>query len=622
MKKGRYWLALSVVLSVFTAGLLIGVGTHKSMAWPFIGGQHLGFFERNFDTCSSSRTCQNVLSGGVNPSNLGTYNASDFVNRINGYLYGNGQDPVGAAFIVLTMLGYDQSQYGNWGSSGWGGVSFARTQFSRWEALVRSYDAAGRANFNAYVSYTINTYYQSGPFDVSWYSQNEAKTWAIVFTSPGGGQYIIKHDCGNPIGDMTGLPVLPPPIDFDITGYTTLAPGDANPKPGDTITFDHYVKNNGPTSTSPTGIWWASWDDSKSTWVGTGGGAVGVMSAGQVSHVAKEEYTVLAGTPPGTKICRIVGWDPVNSEGAHDGRGSPVCATVAYDFSLTPIINPTISSGGDIAEVGDKITFTYLVRNTGLTMSKTATCSIYAKTFAGSHDATNPPAASPPAGWSGGPATGCPRTFPLNATTTLVPETVDATPMNSSVCRSLYVSPESETSNATKGAEVCVKVAAKPYVKTYGGDLSAGGGVETSTTSCAQTAKAGIVGWNTRNANFTGASSQYAAFALSTINDVATTQGGGGAAAPSGLAFGNTVTNIASGVFGGQFSSVPCIHNYYGDKPPTATPIAVDSTSVSLASGSYSKAGNLTITGGSVGASKRINIYVNGNVYISGPINF
>jgi hypothetical protein len=204
---------------------------------------------------------------------------------------------------------------------------------------------------------------------------------------------------------------------------------------------------------------------------------------------------------------------------------------------------------------------------------------------------------------------------------------------NQTICRSLFVSPASGTV-ASRGFEACVYVAAKPFVSVRGGDVSAGGGVATSANCNTTNSNAAIIGWNSRNASngYQGAGVQYAAYALSTILDVATSAGNsaGTVAPPDGLSFSNTSANVtvANGIFGGKLGSAPCIPDYYGTLPPSGgySPINSASVSAALPSGVHFRGVNtrqdLTLTGGTINPGSRVSVYVNGDVYINGSIKY
>ena len=141
-----------------------------------------------------------LISSDYGSPNLGNVNDVDsFVSVIssclNGGPCGSKNGPVAASYIILTMLG-----------DGNHSVNEARTQFGNWEGKVRAYAAAGRLNFNAVDTYTINTMMVSrgNPEDVVSYPET-ITTNSIVFSNPDGTKYAIKKDCANPVGNESPL---------------------------------------------------------------------------------------------------------------------------------------------------------------------------------------------------------------------------------------------------------------------------------------------------------------------------------------------------------------------------------------------------------------------------------
>ncbi|MEK7152499.1 MAG: hypothetical protein AAB834_01000, partial [Patescibacteria group bacterium] len=237
------------------------------------------------------------------------------------------------------------------------------------------------------------------------------------------------------------------------------------------------------------------------------------------------------------------------------------------NFNLTPAIGTLVNgSTGSVAQVGDTVRFTFTVRNTGTTTSTSTACNTYATTYAGYHAGGSPP----PGGSPAGPPPGCPRNFPVGTTTVATQDIVIVT-ANQTICRTLTVNPATYGGGLRTTNEVCVIVANQPYLKVYGGDISAGNGLETAPSTCTNYANASVTTWNKRAAgSYAGAGVQYAGFALRTITDFATAQGNaGGAPVPIGLSFANTATNVGIGNFGGTFGSVPCIPDYWDRRPAT-----------------------------------------------------
>lgn len=288
------------------------------------------------------------------------------------------------------------------------------------------------------------------------------------------------------------------------------------------------------------------------------------------------------------------------------------------NFNLNPSISPTVNgTPGSVAQVGDTVRFTFTVNNTGTTQATNINCNTYATQYPGYHAGGSPP----PGGSPAGPNPGCPRNFPVGSTIVATQDVAIAAE-NQTICRTLTVNPATFGGSARTTNEVCVIVAAKPYLKVFGGDISAGSGLETAPDTCTNNNNAAVISWNKRAAGgYAGAGAQYATFALSRITDFATAQGNvGGAPVPQGLSFGNTATNVGTGNFGGNFGSVTCIADYYARRPATTSGLPANVTA--MTTGAYAGSGNVTMTGGNVNPGEKISVYIDGNLYITSNITY
>lgn len=168
-----------------------------------------------------------------------------------------------------------------------------------------------------------------------------------------------------------------------------------------------------------------------------------------------------------------------------------------------------------------------------------------------------------------------------------------------------------------------ITIGYKPYFHVNGGDIQVGNGFSSAGgNTCGQTADASIVGWNQNSGSFTGAGTQYAAYALGLISYYATAQQQSGEH-PSGLAFANTSgVDTSSGTYGGNFGGYSaCIPDYYGSMPASAQ--AYNGSNVtSLSSGSYKISGDYTLGSTNISSHDRIVLYVNGDVQLNGDITF
>lgn len=435
---------------------------------------------------------------------LDVTNVDNFISTMRSLLYGGGNDAMGAAFLIDTMMKQNGSSFGTVAK----GITFAKNNFDTWEDQVRRYNTNGDVAWNQLVTY--NAPFQNSARskiikndDIFYKKLDDETQRTIVFTNSDGTHYRIKKNCGNLVGTPKGLDPLP-------------------------------------------------------------------------------------------------------------------------NYNLTPNVGVTVNGGttDGVAQVGDTIKFTYAVSNSTGQASDTTTCTIYGASYTGYHDQPASPETVNNNGYVP-PGTGCPRTFAGNSNVTLATETITASTFNQTICRSLFVNPYKAGAGA-KGDETCIVVAAKPYVRVFGGDVSAGNGISTGTsTACTPKESASINTWNNGGTTFTGAGTQFAALALGTIDDFSTAQKAvNNTSLPSGLAFSNTDNGDD---YGGNFGSLPCIPDYYSQAANTTTQSSPLSLS-SLGTGSYKVTGNLTLPGGNIAGvinpGNRITVYVDGDVYIGGDIKY
>jgi hypothetical protein len=616
-----------VVLGAFCA-FLVGYGA-TTLAFPSGGvngrGEYNGYFTNVNDTQGTYVLPQDYAGYAI-PSAINS--ASEFINfikytklDIDGNGSGNAQEKTGAAYIIHTMIGSPAGSRNRPPTS---------AQIAEWERRVNYASSQGRISWSTSYSYKINSFYQGAkgggsPNDDAMYDDPGSTTHAIVFrNSAGNVAYALRRECANPVGNSS-LGPIPDDVSFNMDGHTTVS--STSPKPGDTITFRNYVKNLGP-GAAPS-VRWTTYNSTPSPDVTLTSGGPNSYADNQERNVHNENYTVPAGTAPGTRICREVGYTPDTAAGG-SGRGAEVCATVRYDFGLTPAINIVVNgtaSTGSFAEVGDKVEFVYTVRNTGSTVSQSTNCSIFGRNTSGYRALPGSADTSSTSGYVA-PGTGCPRTFPRGSTTTLVTETIDpiaAGQTNTTLCRSLSINPIAP-SGGTGSTIGCISIANKPYLRAYGGDVSAGNGQGGASGTCTNNGQAAVVGWNSGSgASYAGAGGQFGVIALRQIYDFASAQGNtGGAPAGSGLAFANTAPS--GSLFGGSFGSVPCITDYYATNTnSTLTSISSPVGLAALPDGAYratAPVGQAVQIGGTYPSSKRAVVYVDGDVLITSDIKF
>lgn len=217
------------------------------------------------------------------------------------------------------------------------------------------------------------------------------------------------------------------------------------------------------------------------------------------------------------------------------------------------------------------------------------------------------------------------------------------------LCMDVTISPNGSNVNSNPNwnlighasDHVCVEIVAKPYMKVYGGSVSAGNNYPGQ--PC-RNPNASVMGWNKGDNgepagdSFRGAGAQLAVFAQDQIKGFASAQGskgwGGFATAPSGLSFANASTrpDNTQQVYGTAFADNTCISDYYGSLPTDArTWSSLAAANDVVRSGEpnpvFKANGPLVLNGTPDNSANRITLgnntklYVDGDVYITGDIN-
>jgi hypothetical protein len=169
---------------------------------------------------------------------------------------------------------------------------------------------------------------------------------------------------------------------------------------------------------------------------------------------------------------------------------------------------------------------------------------------------------------------------------------------------------------------VCtVYLAATPYLKVYGGDVSAGTASDINNLHQCTDSSAGIDTFNQGGSPYAGSGTQLAAFAVNVITGFASAQNdnGSGTSPPIGLTFSNT-----SGGYGGSFGASPsdCSADYYNQGLTSASTQYTDAGDILTSNffdnnpaGIYA----FNVNGGTINTTN-IPVGYNITLYSSGPI--
>lgn len=299
-----------------------------------------------------------VIPGGVPANDIDTL-INMITSRANNI--GGGwsiQDIRGAQFIVQTMRG----GFKNYPSP---------AEVQDWADRVRSLVAnGGSINFDAPISFNINSYYQPANQDDAFYDINHGayiwQPWAIdpdgqltgnsigFYNSSGQLLYAIRRACGNPLNHFPnnegGIPDaipynLVPLINVSISGNS---PSSA--EPGDPITFDYRVNSttgsdSANTTCSTNNVNHSGYFTTPASPEGggtpIGNGCPRVFPGNSSTQIASE--TVIA--PANTTVCRTLFVNPATPSG--NTVGTEVCVPVS-NKPYVKVFGGDVSVGGGL----------------------------------------------------------------------------------------------------------------------------------------------------------------------------------------------------------------------------------------------------------------------------------
>lgn len=349
------------------------------------------------------------------------------------------------------------------------------------------------------------------------------------------------------------------PYDWSIS--TTSSADRTTAKPGDTITWTHTVKNDGPTETDEN----VTYHYQNRQDLGSGTGTNNTLSSGTASGTIKtftSTYLVTQSDVGKNNLCRATSASPKKEDDSGWVESSQACVSVPYKYTLAPLV--TLNPSG-VVEAGAIINITPSVSNSGPTNSRNTNWEL-------TQILVDPDKDIPP-GASGGasPKDPCGTYFKVpgiinscstkakgvavfneNDTTSYVSGdqfqsstyTTADLPAGSKVCYSLAVKHYSEDSSIDQwmySNPVCVIVVKKPKTQIWGGDLWSGNSIDTGTSV------KDVSGIHTF-----GSWVEYGVFAKNSISGTAS---GSAFAGTSGLTGNNPICNYSTLMFTSAGSS-------------------------------------------------------------------
>lgn len=379
------------------------------------------------------------------PSNYTKWYGSDgYGSNASDIAYDEANNKWGAAYIIQTMRG-------NNNGSGWDHSFPTSSDITNWETLINQ-SGVTYSNLEAYTDPNdINTRIDpsdSNKYDI--YQFSEGGTFdSIVFYAKVNGvnvkQYVVKRACGNPLGNLPGIPLL----NYSLTPRLSLA-SSSTIDLGQTVYLDRYVDNSGPAASNST-----TWELDRSI----NGGSYTKIDSGSQQFNASPATTNLGrygdsdtNKNLGDKLCYILIVTPHSStdNSTYPSR-PPVCVTIvkhpkvqilggdlilggsAYGY-LSPVGGKTYGSwveyaiyaGGTINNVASGSTF-----NNG--MASATTCSFSKLSFTYGVTSGNGSTCATIGGYNYNHLPNVPGSFPVNSSTPVLNGTVDLASKSSGV---------------------------------------------------------------------------------------------------------------------------------------------------------------------------------------------
>lgn len=270
---------------------------------------------------------------------------------------------------------------------------------------------------------------------------------------------------------------------------TSASADKSSAKPGDTITWTHGIKNEGPLSTTRNVTYYYQ----NRQGLGGAKGSNHTFTAGKLKD-AHEEFTsnyVVKQDDVNTYLCRITVASPKSFVSNDATESSEACVFIPYNYSL----DPTITGSQTISEGADRIELSPVVTNAGPTKSRTTNWEV--TMFAvpsGSSVPAGGNSAQKPVDYYGFAASTVAKSkdvFAVGSTGLAVdPHLIGEYPIGTKICYGLSVEPRTHNDNRWRHSQPhCLTIGKKPKVQLWGGDLRVGSGVVTSNIRTSITTK-------------------------------------------------------------------------------------------------------------------------------------
>lgn len=469
-----------------------------------------------------------------------------------------------AAFTILAMLGVDGPSTGGIAN----GVQMAKDRFSEWDARVRSYGAAGRINFSYNFTFSTNTAYRQG--DILWRNDTDTAE-SIVFTLQDGSHVAIKKSCAN----LVGAAYLPS-VDYNLSASSSV--NRSTVTPGQRITWSHELRNNGSGATTGNTYSYLGMSGFSDPDWRTGANRQTTPAGAGIGPIRSWSYNIYDARPDdvGKTLCQWVEFDPVNSAGARDGRSTPACVSVPYDYRLTPTIT-NITDGDMIESNAGNIPIQGRITNSGATKSHPdidwQVTQIRYRPTATIVRASGGVSADPACAYFGTPGASCDRLeygreaggFDRGESKWYTATgNLGDVEVGTRLCYAMSVRRGSSTNPDWRHSQLyCLVVGKLPKVQVYGGDLIVGRGYN---SAGAKISKGVITSSSDKGGTFYGSWSEYAIIPSGQILGMASASGYAGGTSTKSLCNTSNPLNLLSFSNAQKTGSAPatCNNNSVG----------------------------------------------------------
>ena len=325
------------LFAILTASMLTAsLTTTKATADPGPRAEGYGYFTNDLINLNGTSPLSRVIQQGITGH---TGSKAEFIRYIEGLRNGgDAQDRTGAQFIIQLMrksgprvLRPTDADVADWENR----INNPNITFDSTGSETDNWNSGYARQSNSGTAIEDDVFYRPFPADVQSFP-------ALVIRDRGVKVFTIKLLCGNPLGDLPGLPL---PERWNLTGRSSVSSPTASratnitATPGQTVRFYHDITNARGSSVASTNYIIRA-DYSRAN-VATGTDSS--IAAGVTDLVNYNDYVVP--NLPGTRYCQIVAYTDDTGPGTRGSMSTFACVTVAAAARNAPIVTLSCSPG-------------------------------------------------------------------------------------------------------------------------------------------------------------------------------------------------------------------------------------------------------------------------------------